>query len=150
MAKRRGNDPGLAERISEAIADSGLSDTEAAAIMGISAALLSRIRRGERGTIHFQAGLRLAQRLGVDPWDLAFGERSRTQAVSALDAPDTPQDRLSDLEERMERLEGVFRAAADEAAEVVARRSRPQSPQAPVLVRRRSHPVGDGEARKKA
>ena len=88
------------ERFSRLLDDAGLSDTEAAAAMGLSGAQISRIRNGIAGSIRFEDGLRLCDRLGIDPWYLAFGkarESAKERHASSL-APDTIERRLSSLE----------------------------------------------------
>ncbi len=130
MVKRRDRDPGLGERIAGAIERAGLSDTEAAAEMGISAALLGRIKRGERGTVHFKAGLRLARRLKIDPWELAFGrDRASTPSLGVASAlvvregtepPRQDEERLAQIESELREMQELVKAIEPKLRQLLA------------------------------
>lgn len=94
------------ERFRRLVEDSGLTDTEIGSILGVSAAQVSRLKSNDRKSIRFPNGLRLCERLNVDPWYLAFGTKR-------LDAEDGTARHLrgeSPSEAAVQRLIGAVRA----------------------------------------
>lgn len=62
-----------------------MSDAEVAVVMGVTEGAVRKIRRGDTKSFDLDRALKLCERLGVDPWYLAYG-RSRKESGSASKA----------------------------------------------------------------
>lgn len=102
-------------RLARVLDDAGMTDTQAGEALGLSAAQVGRLKKGERQSIRFEAGLRLCERLGLDPWQVAFGRPRRPGAGADATESRLPEDLMLALAE-FRQVIGENRTIAERAA----------------------------------
>lgn len=100
----RSSEP-LNERLKRLLAKEGMTETDAASLLGTSQAQVNRLLNGTTSSLKLAGGLRLARRLKVSPWYLAG-------------LTDDPAGTMPDEEEqasiaRVKRLEDEVRGMRD-------------------------------------
>lgn len=111
-----------------------MSDTEVAVIMGVTEGAVRKIRRGDTKSFDLERALRLCDRLGIDPWYLAYGRARRTPQVKAkaetatrisllseLPRKSASGDRLGRIEERVDLLTRLIEMMAGNGLDSVDR-----------------------------
>lgn len=106
----------FSERLSALARQKGLDVTALSRASGLKEGAIYKLLRGDQKTTSLQAGLRLAEALGVNPWVLAFGAE-RGAGVSFF-SPEA--DPVAALKAQIERVLGSL-DAYDEDAPIIQR-----------------------------
>lgn len=89
------------QRLKRLRSEMGLTMTQLGYQVGVSEGAIRQLESGQSKSASFQVGIKLAEKLGVNPHYLAFGEGPAKQEATAANVSQT-EARIADLEARLE------------------------------------------------
>jgi len=103
-------DETFAERLRRLREQRGLTVGTLALRAGLTEAAIRKMEYGDTKGHGFVNGLRIAEALGVDPWELAFGKRAKRDAKSGTKSTEA---RLRSLQEQVAILADLAKAGVE-------------------------------------